>query len=313
MGFWRKKAILAKIELPYGTDAVPTGAANAMIATDFRITPIAGNSVSRNLDLPYLGAQEEILTAEHVQCSFRLEIAGAGAGAAGPDTPPAWGPLLRACAHAEVITATTSVAYNPISDSMESVTIYANLDGRQHKLLGARGTMSLAFTAQELPYFSFNFSGLLVAPAAVALPTVDTTAFADPQKVSKANTTLTVAGGARNMRSFSLDMSGQVSPRMLTEQEEIIIGDRPGQGQFVIEAVALAAYNPFAAALNRTPTALSLVHGTTPKNIVTVAAGQGRIRRDIQLGQTDGIEEWTVPYQALPSNGGNDDWTITCT
>lgn len=313
MAFWRKKAILAKIETVYGTDAVPTGLANALIATDFRITPIAGNQVSRNLDLPYLGAQEEILTAEHVECSFKIEIAGAGAGAAGPDTPPPWGPLARACAHAEVINAATSVAYNPISEAMESVTIYANIDGRQHKLLGARGTLSLAFTAQELPYFNFTFRGLLVAPAAAALPTVDTTAWAAALIVNKANTTFTVAAGARNMRSFTLDMSGQVSPRMLTEQEEIIIGDRPGQGQFVIESVPLATYDPFAAARNRTPTALSLVHGTTAQNIVTVAAGQGRIRRDIQLGQTDGIEEWTVPYQALPSNAGNDDWTITCT
>ncbi|MEQ8396421.1 phage tail tube protein [Thalassobaculum sp.] len=311
--FWPKKAILAKIESAYGTDAVPIGGANAMIVTEFRITPIAGDQVSRNLERPYLGAQEELLTGQHVECSFKVEIAGAGAGAAGPDTPPAWGPLVRACAHAETITADTSVAYTPISDGLESVTIYTNLDGIQHKLLGARGTFSVQFTAKELPYFSFTYRGLLVAPTAVALPTVDTTAFATPLIVNDANTDFLVAASARIMRSFSLDMSGQLAGRFLVGQEEIIIGDRPGSGQMVISAVPLATYNPFAAALARTPTALQLVHGTVAQNIVTIDVGQGQIRKDIQIGQTDNITEWTVPYLALPTDAGNDDWSITCT
>lgn len=313
MAIWSKKAILAKIETAYGTDATPSGAANAMIATEFRITPIAGSAISRNLERPFIGAQEEEIVGEHVEVSFKVELAGAGAGAAGPGVPPAWGVLMRACAHAEVITAATSVAYNPISAAMESASIYTNLDGIQHKLLGARGTVNLTAAAKEFAYLNFTFRGLLVAATDTALPTVDTTAFAKPLKVSDANTDFTIAAGARIMRSFNLDMAGQLVARHLVGQEEILVTDRQANGQFVIAAVALGTYNPFAAALAGTKAAAVLTHGTVAKNIVTVTAGQAQPRQGIQIGNTDNVTEWTIPYLAVPTDAGNDEYSIVCT
>lgn len=313
MAFWRKKAILAKIETVYGTDSTPTGSANAMIATDFRITPIAGSTVSRNLEQPYMGAQEEQVVGEHVEVSFKVELAGVGAGAAGPDAPPLWGPLMRACGNAEVITADTSVAYHRVSEGFESVTIYTNIDGRQHKLLGARGNWTLSGASKEFAYLNFTLRGLLVAPTDTALPTVDTTDWAEPLKVSDANTDFTIAATARVLRSFSLDAGNQVVPRHLVGQEEIMITDGSANGQFVIPSVALSAYNPFAAAIARTKAAVVLTHGTVAQNIVTVTVPLAQPRQGIQIGQTDGVEEWTVPYLAIPSSDGNDDYSIVCT
>lgn len=313
MATWRNKAILAKIEASYGTDSTPTGSTNAMLVTDFRLTPIAGSSISRNLERPYLGAQEEEIVGEHVEVSFKVEIAGAGADAAGPDVPPAWGPLMRASGHAEVVTADTSVAYNPISAAFESATIYTNIDGIQRKLLGARGTVQISATAKEFAYFNFTFRGLLVAASAVSLPSVDTDAWARPLKVNDANTDFTIAASARILRSFTLDAGSQLVARHLVGQEEVMITDRQANGQFVTPAVALATYNPFAAALAGTKSALVLTHGTVAQNIVTVTVPLGLPRQGIQLGQTDGVEEWTIPYLAIPSDAGNDDYSIVCT
>ena len=44
--------------------------------------------------------------------------------------------------------------------SFSSVTIYFNIDGLQHKLTGARGTMSLDFTRDGRPAMKFSFTGL---------------------------------------------------------------------------------------------------------------------------------------------------------
>ena len=40
--YWKKLALLAKLEDTYGTDATPTGVANAMLGTDVSFTPLAG-------------------------------------------------------------------------------------------------------------------------------------------------------------------------------------------------------------------------------------------------------------------------------
>ena len=76
-----QKAILAKIEDTYATDASPV-AANAILATNGRWEPIAGSTVSRNLEQPYQGGQEEVRTNVHAILTFDVELAGAGAAGA---------------------------------------------------------------------------------------------------------------------------------------------------------------------------------------------------------------------------------------
>ena len=48
---WDKKIILVELEGSYGTDATPDGA-DAILAVEGSITPMEGNDVSRNLELP---------------------------------------------------------------------------------------------------------------------------------------------------------------------------------------------------------------------------------------------------------------------
>ncbi|TXI00298.1 MAG: hypothetical protein E6Q76_18665, partial [Rhizobium sp.] len=58
----RNKALLVKIETVYGTDSTPTGALNAIQASNFNFEPSVGQDVSRDLILPYMGHQGVILT-----------------------------------------------------------------------------------------------------------------------------------------------------------------------------------------------------------------------------------------------------------
>jgi hypothetical protein len=311
---WRKKGILAAIEGTYGTDASPTGAANAMVLTDFSITPIQGGEQSRNLELPYLGGQEVVVTGEHVEASFKVEIAGTGAAAAGPDVPPAWGPLMRAAGHAETVAVGTSVTCSPISSGFESATIYANLDGINHVLLGARGTVSIDATAQAFGYFEYRFLGLLGAIGDVALPALTTTAWAEPLIVNDANSDFTINAAALPLRSFKLNTGQNLAGRFLVGEEAINISARDAAGSCQIGTPdSLATFNPFALQAARTKIPLVFTHGTVAKNIVTTTAATSQLQRGIQYRQQDDVTEYELPYKALPTDAGNDDYTIVCT
>src|ERR1044072_5812257 len=102
---WREKVLLAKIEATYGVDPAPTGGANAILATNCELRPMEGEDVSRQLERPFLGAQETVAVSLHSILTFSTELAGSGtAGVA-----PGWGPLARAAAMAQAIVADTSV------------------------------------------------------------------------------------------------------------------------------------------------------------------------------------------------------------
>ena len=97
--FWRDKLILAKIESTEGVDPVPAGA-DALLVKNVSYTPMEGNDLSRELELPYFGDQGTIPVELRATISFEVELAPSGA----EGSPPQWGKLLRACAVAETIT-----------------------------------------------------------------------------------------------------------------------------------------------------------------------------------------------------------------
>ncbi len=266
---FRLKAVLAKVETTYGTDAVPTGASNAILLKNVTITPMEAEAKTRDLVRETLGAQAHALVNLHVTLECEVELAGAGAAG----TAPGYGALLRACALAETINAGTDVQYDPVSSSEESVSIYFNLAGTQHKMLGTRGTVAHTIEAGEVPLMRFRFTGLWADPTAVALPTTDVSAFQKPLHVSNANTpTFTVHTYAAIMRRLELDLANEIVHRDLVGSESVNFVDRAGSGSTSIEAVALGTKDFFSIAEAETRAALQLVHGTTAGNICQVDA-----------------------------------------
>lgn len=100
--FNRNRFLLAKIQPTFGTDSVPTGAANAiLLAGDPSITPYNSTNIDRDLVRGYFGASEQLVGTGYVGIDFKTELQSSGAGG----TAPAWGPLARACGFAEVLLA----------------------------------------------------------------------------------------------------------------------------------------------------------------------------------------------------------------
>ncbi len=303
----RKSTLLAKIETTYGTDAAPTGSANAILVANLTATPIESEYVDRDLIRAYLGASEQLPAAIHAQLEFDCEVAGSGAAG----TAPAWGPLLRACGFAETVTPGVKVEYKPVSSGFESATLYFNLDGVLHKLLGARGTVSIAMSARERPLFRFRFVGLYVAVADAAAPTTDYTAWKRPLPVNKVNTpTLSLHGYAGAVMS-ELSIDAGVSPvyRSLVGAERVDITDRQMTGSITLEAVTVATKDWWSAVRDATLGSLQLVHGTASGNKVQLDAPAVQLTTP-RYADLDGVAMLSMAMRLLPS-AGNDELTIT--
>lgn len=307
--FWRKKVLLFKLETTYGTDAIPTGGANAVLAIDMTCMPMEGTDVSRELDLPYMAAQGTIPAELHSKITFKVELAASGAAG----TPPEWGTLLRACGCAQTILAAASVTYNPVTTGHESATIYFNMDGTLVKLTGARGTCTIRINAQAIPYLEFEFTGLFSVPTAVALPTADFTKFKKPEVASKTNTpTFTIGGTAMVMRSFALTLGNQVENRFLVGSDSVEITNRAETVETVVEAVALATLNPTALAVAQSQVALVLQHGTVAGKRATINIPAAQMQRPQGVQNAQGVIEWPLRMVPLPVTG-NDQFTLALT
>lgn len=306
---WKSKIILFEIESAYGTDPTPTGAANAMLMTGVEFTPMEGDDVSRDLERPYLGAQEMIPTGLRARLKGKVELVPSGdAGVA-----PAWGPMLRACGMAETIVADTSVAYNPISDAMESGTLHFWIGGTRHILTGCRGTCVLRAAAQAIPYLEFDMLGLWSEPSEQTRPTPDLSSFIGPQIVTSTNTpTFTVNAVSLVLREASLNLGNQVEPRLLVGSESIIIPDRAESFAARVEAVPVSTFNPFALANSRTLVAVSLVHGVGAGKVATLAIPSAQLKRLSGYENQQNILEWPLELIPLPTSG-NDQFSLTLT
>lgn len=308
---WKSKVLLAKIETTYGTDPTPTGALNAILATQVRLMPMEGQDQGRDLELPWLGAQGTTPTELHAKLSFRVEATPSGEAG----TPPAWGVLLRACAVAETVTVDTSVAYNPVSSGHESITLYQWVDGTLFKLTGARGTATLRVTAQGIVYFEFEFTGLWqqATDTAQAVPDLAAQIALTPKVATTANTpTFTINAVSLVMRSFNLNLGNAVERRFLIGSESIIIPDKAEAIETTVEAVPMATLNPFALAVAQTRVPISLVHGTAAGSIATLAIPAAQMQRPQGLENQQNIVEWPLRMVPLPETG-NDQWVLTLT
>ncbi len=306
---WKKTALLFKTEVTYGLDPVPTGAANAILATDVKLQPMEGTDVDRDLDLPYYGAQGTIPNELHAKLSFKVELSPSGTAG----TAPGWGPLLRACGVAQVVSAGVSVTYNPVTDNHESGTFYLHKDGTRYMMRGARGNAKIMVNAQGIPYLEFAFTGLFSQPSDQTFPTPVLTAFKAPQVASSTNTpTFLINAVALVMRSFTLDMKNDVENRFLIGAEAILITDRSEMIETVVEAQLLAAFNPFALAAAQTTVPVSLVHGVGAGKITTLTVPAAQMMRPQGLEQNQNIVEWPLSLAPLPV-AGNDQWTLTLT
>lgn len=304
----KRTTLIAKIEGTYGTDSTPTGTDDAVLFTNVRVTPLQMDAQARGQVRPFLGNGESLIAAKWLQLEVTCELAGAGA--AGSAAP--WGVLLRACGMGQTLNAGVSAVYAPISASEESISAYVNYDGTNHKSTGMRGTWSIRLNSRRNPEIVFSFTGLFVAVAAASLPSLTITAWQKPVPVNNTNTTFSLHSYSAIMNSFSVDANNETPYQNLVGTERVLLVDRDVKARCQIEAPAIGTKDYFSIATAGTLGAISVVHGTSAGNIVTIASSRVQLL-GIGYADQDKIRMLDIDMGLTPSNSGNDEVTLTVT
>ncbi|OUR89881.1 hypothetical protein A9Q81_20705 [Gammaproteobacteria bacterium 42_54_T18] len=302
-----EKLLLAKIETIYGVDASP-GATNAILAKDVELTPLEAEALERGLVKPHLGADESIISGEHVLISFKVEYQGSGT----PGTAPAWNPLVRACGFAETITAATSVEYDLAANNYESTTIYFNMGKNLHAMKGTRGNVKLTLE-KGIPYLEFNFIGLWVDPTEVAPVIPDWTAWQKPTPTGAGRTSgFTLNGFAAKPYKLSLDVGQDVKFIETLTTQSIDINERKASGSISIEAPDLSVKDFFSDAKNSVTGALSIQNGQVAGLICKVDCPKVQVKPP-KYGDNEGTASLDMDLILIPSAAGNDEIKFTLT
>ena len=313
MALWDMQAMMSKIETVYGTDSVPTGAVNAVLGQNVRLTPMEATEVKRQHARPYQGNRPSMLVGKQSRITFEVEAKASGTAG----TPPGYGVFLRSCKCAEVVVAATSVTYNGISGNGDSCSIYFNVDGTLYKMTGCRGTFQYKLNADGIVVIEFTMTGLFTLPSSQALPTMtygeQLTQIPQVAVTENVPTFSIGAFATAALRSFTFNKGNEVKYRGLIRRRQIILPTCAEAVEFQIEAEALATFNPYAIADSEVPQAISLVHGVGAGKIVSLTMPLVQILNPGDLSQQDGIVENALRGNVLPSSTGNDQFTLAFT
>lgn len=210
-----------------------------------------------------------------------------------------------------------NVMYTPNSNfgtalGSTSASIYFNVDGVRHVLLGARGSCSFELSAKQLPVIKWTFTGLKGTITDATLPTADFTGWQAPDTVSTANTTdLNLLGyNGAVLQTLNFDMANSVVYRQLVGAESVLITDRKPVGNVSIEAVTVATKNWWAIAQAATFGTFAVKHGQTPGNIIGVTGPKVQLTQP-KYSDSDGVTMMDFGLSFIPYGpGGNDEIRI---
>jgi hypothetical protein len=374
--------LLLKIEATNGVDSNPTGAANAVLLRgNPTLNPLEATEDQRNSILPYFGNMGSMPSAAFGQLDFEMELAGSGTAG----TPPAYGPVLRACGLSETILAApvagsaqvggtitsivlaaaasavnnfysgmpisitagtgagqsgiivdyngatktaivassawvapdatsaysigANVAYRPITQALESVTMYFNIDGVQHKFLGVRGTATIPqISADKLPTSKVSLTGVYVPVVDGASPAVVLTGWQRPLIANAVNTSFFSLHGynAAALDSLSMDLANVIAKVSRPGiPQRVDITNRKPAGSVSMEAVHVAAHDWFGDCRAATPGPLALTHGTVAGNIFSLSA-PAVVLKAPKYSDSNGTAMIGMTMDVTPIDGGDE-------
>ena len=319
--YMRNTTILAKVNSSdYGTDASPTGAANAILVSDCTVTHMYDN-VDRDLIRSTFGASEQLVGTKHVSIEFTTELQGSGTAA----TAPAWSNLVRGCGIAVTtgLTAPARVECDPVSTGFEDLTLYYYLDGVLHKALGCRGNMEISAGLGERPTLKFTFLGMdggvtAATPSGVTYASWKTPLVVTETNVASFNLGCTYAAGAFSggaevcSRGLSVNLGNDVQYIPTLGCEGVDIVSRSATGSLSLDLAAAAEVAAYTAVEANTLTSIGMAIGSTTgyKTMIFLPYVQ---RTNPKYEDVSGRAHVTFDLRVVPGPTGNDEVTIITT
>lgn len=302
--FKRNSLLLGKLESTYGTDPTPAGT-DAIQVIDLSIKE-SFDPITRDVLISSMSRLPSLKGIHFSEVTFSVEMHGSGASG----TAPRIGRFLQACAFTETVAA-SSVVYTPKSTNISSITLYLQLDGRQHKVTGAYGNVKVTAQAGQLAVAEFTFQGIWNDNTDATNATPNFGSEPNPVPVSSAafsynsNTDLVVP-------SVEFDMQNAIVQRQdisaATALKGFVVTGREPNVVFTAEMESVATEDYRADILTNTR-ALSFSVGSATGNTIDFSMPAVMVK-DIEISDNDGlyVEQFTGD---LSSTSGDDELTIT--
>ena len=226
--------------------------------------------------------------------------------------------LVVAAASAGTFVISPNVIYLPNSNfgttASTSASIYFNIDGVRHVLLGARGTASFDLSPKQIPKIKWKFTGLLgtISDSQQSTTSTDFSSWQVPVTVSTANTTdVSILGyNSAIIEKLTFDIANTVAYRQTLGSESVLITDRKPAGSISLEASTLATKDWFTPVRSSTTGVFCIKHGQAAGNIVGFTAPQMQLT-DPKYSDSNGVQmlDMGIMFQPLGA-GGNDELRI---
>lgn len=316
-------AALAKLEDTYGTDAVPTPAANGVqleesFISELQIEFREQNAREATSQRSFGRSGDARPTGRTANVTLVVALKGVS-GAISSGNLPEWHPLHLACGHAAVVDATASsekVTYSLVSEDHESVTLYLYGARQLYKLVGCRGNVTEEWNAGQLVIARYAMQGLLIAdPEGASVPATVAYAQKAVQPPTVVAASLSVSGYTPDdFTEFSFDAGMQIAARpggnapdghagfAFTDYNPVI--------RTTIDMPVLATFDPYSLHKNATQFAFSIGRvGSTQYNRLTRAGTKGRLL-STPPGESEGLAMIDLEFRAQLSDAeGLDDAT----
>ena len=307
--------VLAGIESPYGTDATPAAATEAIITKGMPTFEVLGEGIPREIPMEFFGQAAPVNIGTGIKLNFTTELKGSGSAG----TASRYSPLFRACNFTEAVDAGTDVVYTPNSTQAgESCTLYFWASGTQHKIMGCAGNVKFNFKSNAIQTAEWEFTGLYAADHAA------TTAFPDPTHEAIAPIVWRSAVFSYNsvatlvVDELTLDMGNTVSPQLsgnaATGIARYFVSQRDTKGTMNPEAVALATLNPWTIFNASTQANLSTAPSASGSGNLVAVAVTGATLEVPKYGERENLLTWDLSFSVNPTlSAGNNECVITFT
>lgn len=315
MPFLTQNAVLlAKKEVTYGTDPVPTPAADSILASDIEpgsdVQIIPRSQFQRGT----LSPLPPVAGKKFGTLSFSTEWKWNGNTAGSSATPWEAEPLFKGCGCSVTYTAevggdgTGKAVINPIDSAFDSITLYAYLNGVLHKLTGARGNFELIMPAGEMGIINWEFTGLYTRVSDAANPTG---MIYDSQKAPTIrSSTFSVGAYAGIIQQAQFNLGNKVIVRASVNGAEGVAGvdiaGREPVGSINPEAVTEATYAFWSKLEAATEQALTIgLVGDTNGNQVKFKADKV-VFNSMAWGDRDGFRIYDTPFMCALTSGADE-------
>lgn len=299
------KRIYPKAEVTYGTDSVPT-AAERVRTRGVTFKNYDGDKQKQEYDGDNGRFGTHVNVAPHSSMSFDMDLAGSGT----IDLAPNYKDILMACGMDVTENAATDVTITPVETAIiDSLSMYfVRGEGTGMglaKSLGMRGELGLSIKRGEVPLWMIKkMLGSYITPAYDAAALAGTPS---PQlkgiPVTNVNTpTVQLDSVDVCLESFVIDNFGhQVSFINAPNCEEVKSQPIQMTASMTIKDEGYNTKNWLSVAESHagiTQVPLSIVHGITSGNILTVGCTDAQIT-DIDETEINGLKAWNISLALL--------------